>query len=238
MHFLANPARFLRVARALTLPLLLVGLVVALGALAGGLFLTPPDYLQGESVRMMYVHVPSAWLGMAGWGAIAAASLAQIVWRHPLAGVAARAAALPGAVFTALCLVTGSLWGRPAWGTWWRWDGRLTSMLVLLFLYIGYLALSTADRERGGEGRTTAIYGLLGAVNLPVIHFSVLWWQTLHQKPSLSLDGSAIHSSILWPLPFAMLGFTLLFVAIVLMRMRAELAEVRMEARLQRLVAA
>src|SRR5881628_1279530 len=141
MHALANPTRFLRFARPATNWLLLIGLLLAVGGMAAGLSLTPPDYLQGETVRIIYIHVPAAWLGMAGWGGIAAASLMQIVWRHPLAAVAARAVAVPGAVFTFICLATGSLWGRPTWGTYWQWDGRMTSMLVLLFLYVGYIAL-------------------------------------------------------------------------------------------------
>lgn len=238
MHALANPARFLRMATPLLPWLLWPGLLLVGVALASGLLLTPPDYLQGESVRIMYVHVPAAWLGMAGWLGIAAASLAQIVWRHPLAGVAARAIAAPGAVFTGICLATGSLWGRPTWGTWWQWDGRLTSMLVLLFLYIGYLALARADAERSAEGRITAIFGLVGAVNLPIIHYSVLWWRTLHQGQSITLQGSTIDNAILWPLPLALLGFSLLFAAVVLMRMRAALARTRVEARLRRRAAA
>ncbi len=234
MHNFANPARFLRIAAPATLWLLASGVVLTLGALASGLLLTPPDYLQGESVRILYVHVPSAWLGMAGWMGIAIASLSQIVWRHPLAGIAARAIAAPGALFTALCLATGSLWGRPTWGTWWQWDGRLTSMLVLLFLYVGYIALARADAERDGGGRATAIFGLVGAVNLPIIHYSVMWWRTLHQGQSITLSGSSIDGAILWPLPIALIGFSLLFAAIVIMRMRAALARTRFEARLRR----
>jgi len=235
MHVFANPARFLGIARPLTGWLGWVGgLLIAIG-LVSGLTLTPQDYLQGETVRIMYIHVPAAWLGMAGWSGIAAASLAELVWRHPLAAVAARAVALPGAVFTAICLASGSIWGRPTWGTWWEWDGRLTSMLVLLFLYIAYIALADAVAERGGQGRIAAIFGLVGAVNLPIIHFSVLWWRTLHQGESIGLTGSSIAPSILWPLPVSLLGFTLLFVAIVLMRMRAALARGKVEARLRRL---
>lgn len=238
MHVFANPSRFLGIARPLTPWLGWGGALLAAVALGAGLFVTPPDYLQGESVRILYLHVPSAWLGMAGWGGIAAASLMQIVWRHPLAAVAARAIALPGAVFTAICLATGSLWGRPTWGTYWEWDGRMTSMLVLLFLYIAYIALASAGAERGGNGRATAIFGLVGAINLPIIHYSVLWWRTLHQGQSITLTSTTIDASILWPLPIAMLGFTLLFAAIVLMRMRAMLAANRIEARLKRLAEA
>jgi len=235
MHFLANPARFLAIARPLTPWLGGGGAVLVAVALFSGLFVTPADYLQGETVRIMYVHVPSAWLGMAGWTGIAVASLMQIVWRHPLAAVAGRAIAVPGAVFAAVCLATGSIWGRPTWGTWWQWDGRLTSMLVLFFLYIGYIALSDAEARRPGGGRATAIFGLVGAANIPIIHYSVLWWRTLHQGPSITLKGSTIEASILWPLPLALIGFSLLFAAVVLMRMRAMLAEARVEARLRRM---
>ena len=237
MHAFANPARFLRIARPLTPWLTWGGALATLASLAFGLFVAPRDYLQGESVRIMYVHVPAAWLGMGGWTGLAVASLMQLVWRHPLAAVAARAIAVPGAVFTAICLVTGSLWGRPTWGTWWQWDGRMTSMLVLLFLYIGYLALAEAERERGGDGRLAAVFGLVGAVNLPVIHFSVVWWNSLHQGQSIGLRGSSIDASMLWPLFGSALGFTALFAGVVLMRMRAALARQKVEARLRRMAA-
>jgi heme exporter protein C len=234
MHFLANPARFLRWARPASLVLLVAGLLVAGAGIVGGLTLSPPDYLQGETVRILYVHVPSAWLGMAGWAGIAAASVSQLVWRHPLAAIAGRATAPAGATFAALCLITGSIWGRPTWGTWWEWDGRLTSMLILFFLYLGYIALASAEKERGGEGRLAAIFGLVGAINLPIIHYSVLWWRTLHQGPSIGVRGSSIDSSIAWPLYLTLLGFTAIFAAVVLMRMRAELAQAKLEARMRR----
>jgi heme exporter protein C len=234
VHRFANPARFLGFARPATVWTLAVGLLLTAIGLFGGLTMTPPDYLQGETVRIMYVHVPSAWLGMAGWAGIAVASVSQLVWRHPLAAVAGRAIAPAGATYAAVCLLTGSIWGRPTWGTWWEWDGRLTSMLILFFLYLGYIALASAERERGGEGRLAALFGVLGAINLPIIHYSVLWWRTLHQPQSIRLRGSSIDSSILWPLPLAALGFTLLFAAAVLMRMRAELAQTKVEARMRR----
>jgi heme exporter protein C len=235
MHAFANPARFLKIARPATAWLLAIGMALVAAGTLGGLFITPPDYLQGETVRILYIHVPAAWLGMAGWGAIAAASISQIVWRHPLAAVAGRAVAVPGATFAALCLATGSIWGRPTWGTWWEWDGRLTSMLILLFLYLGYIGLAAAERERGGEGRMAALFGLVGAVNLPIIHYSVLWWRTLHQGQSISIaGGSSIAPELLWPLPLTVIGFSLLFAAVTLMRMRAELARTRLEARLRR----
>ena len=234
MHFLANPARFLRIARPATGWLLAIGFLLAGAGLGGGLLLSPPDYLQGETVRIMYVHVPSAWLGMAGWSGIAVAAIVQLVWRHPLAAVAGRAIAPAGATFAAVCLATGSIWGRPTWGTWWEWDGRLTSMLVLFFLYLGYIGLAQSERERGGEGRLTALFGLVGAINLPVIHYSVLWWRTLHQPQSITLGGSSIDRDLAWPLWISVLGFSCLFAAAVLMRMRAELAETKAEARLRR----
>lgn len=238
MHAYANPAKFLRIARPLTAIFALAGAaLIAFGSFAG-LVMTPPDYLQGDAVRILYIHVPAAWLSMAGWSGIALASLAQLVWRHPLSGVAARAIALPGAMFTAICLITGSIWGRPTWGTWWEWDGRMTSVLVLLFLYIGYIALAAKSSERGSVSRVTAIYGLVGAVNLPIIKFSVEWWNTLHQAPSITLRGSAISPELLWPLGFTVTGFTLLFGAIVLMRMRTLLAQAKVEARLARMAAA
>ena len=239
MHGFANPARFLRIARWLTPLLLLGGLAVTTAALTWGLLEVPPERLQGETVRIIFLHVPSAWLGMAGWIVIAAASFAELVWRHPLAAIAARAAAGPGAMFTAVCLVTGSLWGRPAWGVWWVWDGRLTSMLVLLFLYFAWIALADAAERGAGRGggqgaRVPAIFGLVGAVNVPIIHYSVIWWNSQHQAPSITLGQSAIAPVFLWPLLAATLGFSSIFGGVVLARMRAILATVQADARLRR----
>ncbi len=238
MHRFANPARFLKIARVATPITLWLGLALLAVGLGKGLFASPPDYLQGESVRIMYVHVPSAWLAMAGYLFLAIAGATSLVWRHQLADVAGRAAAPVGAVFAAVCLMTGSLWGRPTWGTYWVWDARLTSMLVLLFLYLGYIALSNAydDRERGG--RAAAILALVGIVNLPIIKFSVEWWNTLHQPASIRLSGSSIHADMLWPLLLAAAGFQLLFAAMVLMRMRAALAGQVVAARAARLAGA
>ncbi len=235
MHIFANPTRFLSIARPLVPVFLGSGALLIAIALGAGLFFTPPDYLQGESVRIMYVHVPANWLAMAGWAGIAVASLMELVWRHPLAGIAGRAIALPGALFTALGLISGSIWGKPTWGTWWVWDGRLTSTLVLFFLYLGYIALAAASAERAETGRVAAIFGIVGAINLPIIHYSVTWWNSLHQPQSITTGGSTIDGSILWPLPVSALGFTLLFGAIVLMRMRATIADIRIEARLRRM---
>ncbi|MFN3516698.1 MAG: heme ABC transporter permease CcmC [Novosphingobium sp.] len=235
MHGFANPARFLRLARILTGPLLFTGIGLTLAALAWGLFGAPAERLQGDSVRILFVHVPAAWLGMGGWTAIAIASLAELVWRHPLAAIAARAIALPGAFFALLCLVTGSLWGRPAWGTWWVWDGRLTSMLVLFFLYCAFIALADAANRDGEAGsRVPAIFGLVGAVNLPIIHFSVLWWNSLHQPPSITVGKSEMAPAFLYGLLAATIGFSLIFGAMVLMRMRTILADAQADARLRR----
>lgn len=235
MHGYANPTRFLKLARWLTPLLLAMGLVLVTGSLAWGLFVVPPDRLMGETVRILFVHVPSVWLGMGGWTAIALSSLAYLVWKHPLAAVAARASAVPGMVFTAIGLSTGSIWGRPTWGTWWEWDGRLTSMLVLLFLYFGYLALSQAVAREGVSPRIAAIFGLVGAINIPIINRSVVWWNSLHQPPSITMGKSAIDPAFLVPLMVAVLGFSLLFGGVVLARMRALLAEVQAEARLRRM---
>lgn len=234
MHGFANPRKFLGLARRLTPILLVIGVVVSLGAVLWGLLMVPPDRLMGETVRIIFIHVPSAWLGMAGWMTIAGSSLAFLVWRHPLAALAARAAAIPGLVFTALCLATGSIWGRPTWGTWWVWDGRLTSMLILLFLYLAYIALSQAVDREGASARLPAIFGLVGAVNIPIINRSVVWWNSLHQPPSTTLSGSTIDGVFLWPMLIALLGFTCLFAACTLMNMRALLAEAQTEARLRR----
>ncbi len=238
MHRLANPTRFLKFARPLTILFGIIGAFLVCVGIYGGLFVTPSDAVQGESVRILYIHVPAAMLSTIGWSGIAIASIVQLVWRHPLAGVAARACTVPGAAFTAICLATGSIWGRPTWGTWWQWDGRMTSVLILLFLYIGYMALAASSEDRTSVSRATAIFGIVGAINIPIIKGSVEWWNTLHQGRSITMSGSKIAPELLWPLFFTMVGFSLLFGAVVLMRMRATLAEAKVEARMRRLVAA
>ncbi len=231
MHRFANPARFMRIAEA-GLPWIAAG---SAGCVAAGLYFglvaSPPDYQQGETVRIMYVHVPSAWMAMFVYALLAAASAGFLVWRHPLADVAARAAAPIGAGFTAMALVTGALWGQPMWGTWWVWDARLTSVLILFFLYLGHIALTGAFDEPERGARAGALLALVGAVNLPVIKFSVDWWNTLHQPASLArLDGPAIHSSMLTPLLLMALGFLLYFLAVLTVRMRALLLARRIRA--------
>jgi len=183
----------------------------------------PEDYLQGHSFRIMYIHVPSAWLAMGVYSMMSISALGTLVWRHPLADVAQKSAAPIGAAFTALCLLTGSLWGKPAWGTWWEWDARMTSVLVLLLVYLGVIALWRAIDEPNRAARAVAIMTLVGAVNLPIIKFSVDWWNTLHQPASvLRKGGPTIHPDMLWPLLAMGLGFGLLFGALLMVRMQAE----------------
>ena len=224
LHRFANPARFLRIARAV-LPwsnLATAGLLIA--GLYFALFNSPADYQQGQSVRIMYVHVPAAWMSMACYTFMFCASLVALIWRHPLAHIAARAAAPIGAGFTIIVLTTGSLWGKPTWGTWWVWDARLTSVLVLFFLYLGHMALTRAfdNPERGA--RAAAILAIVGFVNIPIIKFSVDWWNTLHQPASITrLDGPSIDPSMLTPLLLMSLGFTAYFVSVLLIRIQTEL---------------
>ena len=176
-------------------------LLLIVGGLGWGLLYSPPDYQQGETVRIMYVHVPSAWMALFIYVCMAVASAVGLIWRHPVADLSAKASAPIGAAFTFLCLVTGSLWGQPMWGTWWVWDGRLTSVLILFFLYLGYIALWQAFDDQAKAARAAAILALVGAINVPIVKFSVDWWNTLHQPASvLTMDGPHIHSTLLWPL--------------------------------------
>ncbi len=234
MHAYANPLRFLKLSEVLLPWLLGVGLMLTGAGLYIGLVVAPADYLQGNSVRIMYVHVPAAWLASSGYFGMALAALAARVWKHPLAELAVRAIAPVGATFAAICLITGSIWGRPTWGTWWVWDGRLTSMLVLFLLYLGVIALARAYDDEARGLKAAGLLAIVGTINLPIIKFSVEWWNTLHQKASIRLSGSSIHGDMLQPLLLSALGFTLLFAAIVLMRMRTLIAEQRARARLRR----
>ncbi len=221
---LANPTRFLGYSAKL-LPWLwgIAAIVIAVG-LYLGLFVAPPDYQQGDTVRIMYIHVPSAWLSMMGYGVMAVAALGTLVWRHPLADVTAKAAAPIGAAFTFVALVTGSLWGKPMWGTYWVWDARLTSELVLLLVYFGLIALWQAVEDPGRAARAAAILTLVGTINLPIIKFSVDWWNTLHQGESIFRSGgSTIDASMLTPLFVMMGGMTVLYVALLTMGTRNEI---------------
>jgi len=220
---LANPTRFLSLTARLlpwlagiTALLLLIGLYQSAAA--------PDDYQQGATVKIMFIHVPNAWLSMWVWGVMSVAALGTLVWRHPLADVAAKAAAPLGAAFTFLALVTGSLWGRPMWGTYWEWDARLTSVLILFLMYLGLIALWRAVEDPSRAARAAAVLTLVGAINLPIIKFSVDWWNTLHQPASLiRMGGSAVDPSILWPLLIMAGAFTLLFFTLHLAAMRNEI---------------
>ncbi|MDA0219641.1 MAG: heme ABC transporter permease [Proteobacteria bacterium] len=230
MHSLASPARFQRIANAV-LPWVSVLAAVLLGVgIVWGLVFSPPDYQQGDTVRVMYIHVPAAWMATFCYAVMALLSASFLIWKHQLADLAARAASPIGACFTAIALITGALWGKPTWGTWWVWDARLTSVLVLFFLYLGHMALSAAfdDRERGG--RAAAILACVGAINLPIIKYSVEWWNTLHQGASVfRMDGPTIDNSMLWPLLLTVLGFNMLFVVLLLVRIKSELLARRIE---------
>jgi heme exporter protein C len=227
----ANPAIFMRLSGAL-LPWVSGAAAIAL---AVGLYLgfhVPPDYQQGMTVTIMFVHVPAAIVAESAYGLIAIASLFSLVWRHPLADTAARAAAPLGAGFTTLGLITGSLWGRPMWGAYWVWDARLTSFLLLLFLYLGYIALWNAIEDEARAARAAAILALVGAINLPIIKFSVDWWNTLHQGESI-LSGQ-IAKVFLWPLLSMALGYMLLFAALWMLRIRTEIVTRRARNLMQR----
>jgi heme exporter protein C len=221
---MASPRYFYNLAGRLIPWLGAACLLFMLAGLYYGLIVAPPDYQQGDSVRIMFVHVPSAWLAMFCYTLMAASSVGSLVWRHPLADVAAKSAAPLGAAFTLLALFTGSVWGKPMWGTWWVWDARLTSVLVLFIMYLGLIALWRAFDDPGRAGRVAAVLTLVGFVNIPIIKFSVNWWNTLHQPASvMRLDGPTIHASMLWPLLVMACAFTLIFLALHLAAMRAEI---------------
>ena len=231
LHRFANPGRFLRLSGRLLPPLAVAALLFTVAGLTWGLFFAPADWQQGDAVRIMYVHVPAAWLASAGYLTLAVCSAFSLVWRHPLADLAAAEISPVGAGFAALCLATGSLWGKPMWGAWWVWDARLTSVLVLFFLYLGHIALVRAfdDPQRGY--RAGAILALIGAVDLPIIKFSVDWWNTLHQPSTITLTGApTMYIGMLWPLFISAAGFSLGFAAIVIARLRAAVMERRIRA--------
>ena len=230
-HRFANPARFLRMSAALlpwtaalTLVLMATGFYLALAG-------SPADYQQGESVRILYVHVPAAWMALFCYASLAAASAVAIIWKHLLADLVAKATAPVGACFTFLALVTGSLWGKPMWGTWWVWDARLTSVLILFFLYLGYMALRGAFDSPARGAKAAAILALVGFVNVPIIKFSVDWWNTLHQPASVfKMDGPAIHPSMLAPLLVMALAYTVFYLWVLMLRVRGEIAASKIRA--------
>ena len=233
-NYFANPRRFMKLATVLSPWLAGATIVLAAAGLYLGLFASPADYQQGETVRIMYVHVPAAWMSLFCYVGLAISAAVGLIWKHPVADVAARATAPIGACFTFLALLTGALWGKPMWGAWWVWDARLTSVLVLFFLYLGYMALNSAfdDPQRGSKA--SAILAMVGLVNVPIIKFSVDWWNTLHQPASIvRMGGPTIHPDMLWPL-FLMIGaFTTYYLWVLMLRMRRELTETRLRARRQ-----
>ena len=227
----ANPNRFMQLARRLTFPVW--GL--SLACLSIGLYMAfsaPADYQQGMTVRIMFIHVPAAWMSSFVYTFLTVSSIFGLVFRHPLGHVAAKSAALIGAGFTLITLITGALWGKPMWGTWWVWDARLTSVLVLFFIYLGYLAIWTAIEDPLQAGRVSSVLAIVGFVNVPIVKFSVDWWNTLHQPASVSrLDAPALHSDYLWPLLVMALGFQLLFFALWLLRMQTEIFKQKLRVR-------
>lgn len=227
---LANPDRFMRLTRGWGLVLgLAAASLIIVGLWLG--FTAPEDYQQGDTVRIMFIHVPAAWVSMAAYVAMGAASFALLVWRHPLADVAAKVCAPIGATFTVLALITGSLWGKPMWGTWWVWDARLTSVVVLLLFYLGVMALRAAIDDDARAGRAAAVLALIGLVNLPIVKFSVDWWSTLHQPASVFRGGGpSLTAEYLWPLGLMGLGYSLLFAALWIVAIRSEVRERRIAA--------
>ena len=224
INYFANPTRFLRIAKVLQPIVALVTVGSILAGLYYSLIESPPDYQQSETVHMMYVHVPAAWMAMFCYVALACFSAVLLIWRHIVADILAKSTAPIGACFTFLALATGSLWGKPMWGTWWVWDARLTSVLILFFLFLGYIVLYNAFDDRSRGARAAAILSIVGVINVPIIKFSVDWWNTLHQPASvIKMDGPAIHSSMLTPLILMAVGYTSLFIWILLIRARAEL---------------
>src|SRR5471030_3320109 len=220
---LANPTRFLTLVNRLLPWLAAVTVLLFAFGLARALH-APDDYQQGATVKIMFLHVPAAWLGMMGWGLMTLAALGTLVWRHPLADVAGKAAAPIGAAFTFICLITGALWGRPMWGTYWVWDARLTSMLILFLMYLGVIALWRTVDDPSRAARAAAILTLVGAINLPIIKFSVNWWNTLHQPASvMRMSGPSMDRAFLIPLLVMTVAFSLLFVTLHLAAMRNEI---------------
>jgi heme exporter protein C len=222
-HRLASPPHVYALAARLTPWFAWPAALAILVALVGGLFFAPPDYQQGDGFRIIYVHAPSAWMSLMVYTTMALAAAVGLIWRMKVAHAVAAACAPIGASFTFAALVTGALWGEPMWGTYWQWDPRLTSELVLLFLYLGYMGLRAGIEDPQRADRTSAVLAVVGVVNVPIIHYSVVWWNSLHQAPSvLRLDRPAMPASMLLPLLLMLLGFTLLFGALLLVRLRAE----------------
>ncbi len=232
---LAHPGQFMKWSRYLVWPGAVISAVLFAIGLYLAFFASPEDYQMGQTVRIMYVHVPNAWLSQFVYGVMAVSAVGSLVWRHPMADVSMKAAAPLGAAFTAIALFTGSLWGRPTWGTFWEWDGRMTSTLVLFLIYMGLVALWRAFDDQSRGARLIAVLTLVGAINIPIIKFSVDWWNTLHQPASVfTADGPHMPMSMLWPLFVMLFAFTFLFMTLQIVAMRTEVMRRRVKARQRR----
>ncbi len=223
LHKFANPTRFFQLTSVLLPWIGLTTLILLSYGFWQALFVSPPDYQMGEAVRIMYVHVPAAYMGMMVYGIMAVASAIALIWKHPIADIAAKSSAPIGAGFTFLALVTGMLWGQPMWGTFWVWDARLTSVLILFFIYLGYIGLWVSIEDPSRASKAAAILALVGSVNLPIIHYSVDWWNTLHQPASLlRADGPTIDPGMLPPLISLIIGYTTFYITVLFLRMDKE----------------
>ena len=229
--WLANPHRFSKLTGNLQLPLIILSTTMISLGLYYGLFDSPKDYQQGDAVRIMYVHVPSAWLASFLYLSLAVSCIFYLVWKHPLADLIANTIAPIGLIFSILTLITGSLWGKPMWGTWWVWDARLTSMLILFFFYLGFILLSNAFERKIDGSKTASVLAIIGLINLPIIKFSVDWWHTLHQPSSiLRMDGPSIDKEMLFPLSLMMVGFSLFSLYLIIINVKRMLMEKKCEA--------
>ena len=229
--WLANPHRFSKLTGNLQLPLIILSTAMISLGLYYGLFDSPKDYQQGDAVRIMYVHVPSAWLASFLYFSLAISCIFYLVWKHPLADLISNAIAPIGLIFSVLTLITGSLWGKPMWGTWWVWDARLTSMLILFFFYLGFILLSNAFERKIDGSKTASVLAIIGLINLPIIKFSVDWWHTLHQPSSiLGMDGPSIDKEMLFPLALMMVGFSLFSLYLIIINVKTMLMEKKCEA--------
>ena len=226
IDYFANPSRFVRITSILVPWLMSILVIFFISGIYLALFGSPDDIVQGSAVRIMYVHVPSAWLALFSYLMLAICSFFFIIWRHPLADILSRSIAPVGALFALLTLITGSIWGRPMWGTWWVWDARLTSMLILFIFFMGYIALSNAFEKNERGSRPAALLAIAGSINLPIVKFSVDWWNTLHQPASIMRTGGiSIDSSMLWPLAIMALAFQTFFILIIILRSHSMLIE-------------